>query len=254
MKCPKSHVADDILDEEEFKDVARKRKRTQKKRERRRKRRHESDTTQQDDVQFGGPEIKKHCEGGEEDGCHGDVEERNGTKDDEPEDVEERSEDVDGTERTDQEMIESTSIPQQNTDGNSGVQSVEASDKINTDQKDVSMNGSDTNGDISQHNKKPAPTDSCLKPQYAGCHRAGFDAFMTGFAMATFVSQHGRVRISSSPDIPGVTDTFVEFYGLEELVNKLYLGGKDVPLQIAKSHFSKTSASHCEKMKKLGKL
>ena len=92
-----------------------------------------------------------------------------------------------------------------------------------------------------------------LKPQYAGCHRAGFDAFMTGFAMATFVSQYGRPP-PTSDDVPSVKGgSFVETYGLQDLVNKLYLGGKDVPLQITQSHFSKPSANHREKMKRIFK-
>lgn len=75
-------------------------------------------------------------------------------------------------------------------------------------------------------------------------HRAGCDAFMTGFAMACFLTNHGRFPQDVGTFKP--TDT-----GTEEMINKVFLSGKDVPLVIQKSAFNKSSKSHQEKMQKL---
>ncbi|XP_072018967.1 target of EGR1 protein 1-like [Amphiura filiformis] len=260
MQCPKSHVADDILDEEEFKLVARKKRRNQKKRERRRKRSHQGGDDRQQGSQSGEPEMKIRCEDNMEDGCHGDVE-RNGEDDDFEDDEQDISADADEDSRTDKEMSDTVSqdgvsVSDQNKEANSSEQTVQTRDSDvdmskSTDSSESKKVLGSVVGNVNGSSINSAG-DSHLKPKYAGCHRAGFDAFMTGFAMATFVSQHGRVP--SSADIPSIGASFVEFYALEELVNKLYLGGKDVPLQITKSHFSKPSVTHREKMKRLGKL
>ena len=59
-------------------------------------------------------------------------------------------------------------------------------------------------------------------------HRAGFDAFMTGYCFAFYEQNHEALCSE----------------GVKEWRNKVYLTAKDVPLLIMKSHFAKTSAQH----------
>ena len=68
----------------------------------------------------------------------------------------------------------------------------------------------------------------------SGNHRAGFDAFMTGFCMATY---YHRFKTQNAA-------TFVN--SVSKFLNKLNLSGKDIPLKVEKSQYCKTSVNHNE--------
>lgn len=86
-------------------------------------------------------------------------------------------------------------------------------------------------------------TQSNVKTRDCG-HRAGFDAFMTGYCMATYLLQLGKRSDENE----------LTLSSLVEVANKLSLTQKDVPLQITRSHFTKPSAAHTEKLQRLKEL
>ena len=102
----------------------------------------------------------------------------------------------------------------------------------------------------------PAPTTPGIR---TGGHRAGYDAFMTGFAFAYYVAKFGErddgLGSPTSPTPPtSSTSTLVGGAGMGELANKICLSGKDIPLRITKSNFATTSGKHEEKMKRVRAL
>ncbi|KAG0724015.1 Target of EGR1 protein 1 [Chionoecetes opilio] len=72
-------------------------------------------------------------------------------------------------------------------------------------------------------------------------HRAGYDAFMTGFVFATIVSMKGQLTSKDDPFTP-------KNIGLADQVNKVFLMGKDFPFLIRTGHYSSKSSNHCGKI------
>lgn len=101
-------------------------------------------------------------------------------------------------------------------------------------------------------------TDAYLKSSFeleqgrSGGHRAGFDAFMTGFIMACFLSKHTTVE-DTGKRVVGAGLKLSQLSGVESLRNKIYATGKDHPITVSKSNFCNTSKNHREKIQQLRK-
>ncbi|KAM6948302.1 target of EGR1 protein 1 [Aplochiton taeniatus] len=93
----------------------------------------------------------------------------------------------------------------------------------------------------------PAKMAAKKKKQEGGTHRAGFDAFMTGyiFAFAT-LSKRGGGGGGGGGGGEGKEKEKEEW--LPSCLNKIYLSGKSTPLNIVKSTFSRSSKAHCLNM------
>ncbi len=98
--------------------------------------------------------------------------------------------------------------------------------------KAASKNGND---ESQPEASSEAPVRPKEKKAEGGTHRAGFDAFMTGYIFAYARNLTENTESSTAPLIPAC-------------LNKLFLSGKSVPLHVAKSTFSKSSKAHVHKM------
>ncbi|RGB34790.1 ribonuclease CAF1 [Rhizophagus diaphanus] len=75
----------------------------------------------------------------------------------------------------------------------------------------------------------PTLLPSTKPDQFDMYHSAHFDAYMTGFIFARQMLKYGKTKVNN------------------EYKNKLYLMGKNLPLLVEKSQFSKTSIGHNKK-------
>nr|XP_002129875.1 target of EGR1 protein 1 [Ciona intestinalis] len=92
-------------------------------------------------------------------------------------------------------------------------------------------------------------------------HRSSLDAFMTGYIFATFIaSQYTPTPLNENSTTEKENDkkekftSEIQYLSREnktKIVNKLYLSGKPIPLQVTKSKYSKTSKNHNEKLLKV---
>lgn len=98
-----------------------------------------------------------------------------------------------------------------------------------------------TNGTSETKSTESNPT---RPPLVTGGHRAGFDAFMTGFTFATILVHHTKMPVRPESFSPADI-------GADKIVNKIYLVSKDYPLLLHKSKFAKYSGGHVEKFKKI---
>lgn len=90
------------------------------------------------------------------------------------------------------------------------------------------------------------PVSTSLRSERFKGHRAGHDAFMTAFCFASFIAQ----KMSTRSDVVN-TDDFCWKDLVADVRNRVCLSGKDFPLLIQKSTFSKCSKSHLEKYSRL---
>ena len=72
---------------------------------------------------------------------------------------------------------------------------------------------------------------------------------MTGFCMACYVLRFGSKPASS--DAGGDVIESDVMAGMQNLENRVSLSGKEVPLHITRSHFSKSSATHRAKLERV---
>ncbi|KAJ8040388.1 Target of EGR1 protein 1 [Holothuria leucospilota] len=132
--------------------------------------------------------------------------------------------------------------------------SVASPEKISIEKEELSGEGRNVEGSIIC---KDNGIDEAIKeskreqingklPRQHGSHRAGFDAFMTGFAMACVISKRGHF-----PSNEQTEKKHLAMFGLNGEANKLFLSGKNIPMLVTKSSFAKPSQAHKEKMKRL---
>lgn len=103
-------------------------------------------------------------------------------------------------------------------------------------------------GGMGQGMKESKNSSEQKKNTDTGTHRAGFDAFMTGFIFACSCALNQKSEEGESVNIQEKHDTG---QWLPSCLNKIYLSSKTVPLNIVKSGFSKSSKAHMQKMEKL---
>ena len=103
------------------------------------------------------------------------------------------------------------------------------------------------NGETSEECEKKVKIYPNALMQEAEGHRAGYDAFMTAFCFSYDLLRYSRLNKECVVD----ELTYKSFGMHKEFANNIYLSGKDIPLQLCKSEFTKTSKQHREKYKLL---
>ncbi|XP_791390.3 target of EGR1 protein 1 [Strongylocentrotus purpuratus] len=239
IHCPKSHDPNAILDAEEII--------VEDKRKRKRRRRNRKNRNQEVDVVDGETDKKK-------------MKEREGEGE---EKQKEGNMNGGGAAPEGNEAVSEESVPV--VDGDKPSDFTEANDTEGATESGPLPNGADGP-------KRTEPKG--IVPKKSGSHRAGFDAFMTGFATAAFIARFGSTdtpegaiqlqnsttrqkqggQLTSRVGQLDQAESCMERHGIGHLTNKLYLSGKDYPLAVAKSSFTKTSTLHKDKMDMIIKL
>lgn len=107
------------------------------------------------------------------------------------------------------------------------------------------------NGDIESSVKTMAAVSGgsigpAQKPSFG--HRAGFDAFMTGYVFAYFAA----VTNPNKRSVSSLNEAMIA--GLSPMRNRLSNRNKPVPLILAKSQFEKTSQTHRDNCLKIAEF
>lgn len=93
-------------------------------------------------------------------------------------------------------------------------------------------------------------TDTPLKPSFG--HRAGFDAFMTGYVFAYYTLTQAKDWPTAGTNCKGYNEAMIA--GLSPMRNRLNNGNRAVPLILAKSQFVKNSQAHRENLSKMAEF
>ncbi|XP_053325138.1 target of EGR1 protein 1 isoform X2 [Spea bombifrons] len=231
QKCTQSHDIDLIIDEDEkLKDDKRKKRNKRK----RRKNAVElpKDCDMAADVE---PPCKQPCGSPQQAGVYQQYETNKETQDEKSNNADcEMQEELKGSATS--QHVEKTKVGQEKESpdvrhlggGSIGTQ---------PDCAEMTSDGSDTKVLAGRSPQPPAPTGGKqVQSSESGTHRAGFDAFMTGYIMG-YIWMLKKGAESSAADC------------LSDCHNKVYLSGKNIPLQIVKSVFSKSSKAHTQKLR-----
>lgn len=109
-----------------------------------------------------------------------------------------------------------------------------------TDAKHAFEPGKTASENVNEESQPEASSEAPDRPKEkkaeGGTHRAGFDAFMTGYIFAYAKNLTENTEESGTALL------------IPACLNKLFLSGKSVPLHVAKSTFSKSSKAHVHKM------
>lgn len=100
---------------------------------------------------------------------------------------------------------------------------------------------------LTNQNEEKSSVQNCMKVRsnqemiQVGGHRAGFDAFMTGYILSSYICEqaefNGQLQLKDM--------------NLSNLSNSVYLTAKDYALSVSKSAFSKCSKAHSEKLTRI---
>ena len=131
--------------------------------------------------------------------------------------------------------------------GTSGIESDFRPDPLPDTASDESEKSSDS---------KKSKKDSKKDPKQSNCggHRAGYDAFMTGFSFATFIVHSALIN----PEEGAQSEPISKLLGVPvrpdfsdlRIANRIYLVCKDIPFIVRKSAYCKISLGHYEKYTK----
>lgn len=132
--------------------------------------------------------------------------------------------------------------------------SLNEKDEHNNSSSITASNVRTSNADTEEENMNQEVTKKSVfcspqkKKPDTGTHRAGFDAFMTGFIFAhsCVIDRKMELGVDESEDAgPELKQC------LPSCLNKVYLSGKSMPLNIVKSTFAKSSKAHLQKVEML---